>query len=314
MALKIIIENDQNELFPHENDGNLVTFGRAASNDIVLEERNISRHHFQLELVENRIIIEDMDSYNATYVNDTKVAKPTEIYVGDIISVGDYKIYLEQDKDDKLKTTKSITMEEEIAEEDLMLATTGLIGGRNFMLKGAETVIGSHAGADIFLPDMPEVLAKIIFDGNIRLLIGVENENISINVNDMVVDSIDLRSGDIVEFDKYKFEFIEKGNEYNSFPFLLKAQEERKNQLLKDIDEKKIQSLHSKDDEEENTEITSQIQHKKGFLKENKALKIIIIVLAVAIMITVAVVGLAFSMNNENAPENESLYEDDIHE
>ena len=57
--IKLIVENDKNELSIHDFVGNMITVGRATTNDLVLDERNISRHHFQLELVDSRIVITD---------------------------------------------------------------------------------------------------------------------------------------------------------------------------------------------------------------------------------------------------------------
>ena len=105
--LKLIVENDRNELSIFEFDGNLITVGRSEKNDLILNERNVSRYHFQLEIVDGRIIICDRGSYNHTFVDEHElVGEKLEIFVGNVITVGDYNIYLEQDEEALLKTVQ----------------------------------------------------------------------------------------------------------------------------------------------------------------------------------------------------------------
>lgn len=253
MVLKLIVENDRNELKVYDFSGNYIAAGRAVNNDLVLSERNVSRHHFQLEIVDNRIVIEDRDSYNSTFVNDREIKDRLEIFVGDVITVGDYNIYLEQDEDSKLKTATVERAAKTVAEENLILAKSGSLGGKVFSLKGAETVIGSHASADIYLfsDKIPEVHSKLIFDGNIYLLVkGDYSAGYSLVVNDMEIDSVDMRNGDEFKVDEFVFEFIEKGEEYDPIPYLRIAEEARKERLRKDIRGNKIKSVHDEEDGE----------------------------------------------------------------
>ncbi len=293
MALKLIVENDRNELSVFDFDGNLISVGRSENNDLVLKERNVSRHHFQLEIVDNRIVIQDSGSYNSTFVNDLEISGKMEIFVGDIIAVGDYNIFLEQDEDSNLKTASTVKEGKKTAEEDLLLAKKGYIGGKTFPLRGAETVIGSHASADVYLPkkEIPSMHSKIIFDGNMYLLVkGDYEEKYSLIVNDMEVPSVDMRNGDEIRVDEFIFEFIEKGEEYDPIPYLLKAEEERREKLRKDMESKAIKSVHDRDD----SEIT-EVKKKPGskVIKNPLYLGIAIaglIVLAVVIIVIVSVV------------------------
>jgi hypothetical protein len=253
MVLKLIVENDRNELSVFDFDGNFIAVGRAHNNDLVLKERNVSRHHFQLEIVDNRIVIQDRGSYNNTFVNDREISEKMEIFVGDIITVGDYNIFLEQDEDSSLKTAATIQEGKKKAQENLLLAKKGFVGGKVFPLRGAETVIGSHASADVFLPreGIPPMHSKIIFDGNMHLLVkGNYEEKYSLVVNDMEVPSVDMRNGDEITVGEFLFEFVEKDEEYDPIPFLLAAEEERKEKLRKDIKSKTIKSVHDEDEAE----------------------------------------------------------------
>jgi len=285
MVLKLIVENDRNELKVYDFSGNFIAAGRAVNNDLVLSERNVSRHHFQLEIVDNRIVIEDRESYNSTYVNDRMIKDRLEIFVGDVITVGDYNIYLEQDEDSRLKTATIEKPGKTVAQEDLLLAKSGSIGGKVFSLKGAETVIGSHPSADIYLysDDIPEVHSKLIFDGNIYLLVkGDYSAKYSLVVNDMEIDSVDMRNGDEFKVDEFDFEFVEKGESYDPIPYLQIAEEARKEKLRKDIKGNKIKSVH----DDEDSEVTQ--------VKKLGGLKTVHIIIGAAILAAIAVVAIVF--------------------
>lgn len=289
MGLKLIVENDRSELSVHGFSTDLITVGRATDNDLVLPERNVSRHHFQLELLDRRIVIEDRGSYNATYVNAKELQRKVEIFVGDIITAGDYNIYLEQDEEEEGPAkTREIDMSPRVAETELLLAKNGTIGGRVFPIKGAETVIGSHAGSDVYLfhPDIPEVYAKIIFDGNIYLLIsGTRDKNYPLVVNGMTVESIDLRHGDEVKIGDFLFDYIEKGNDYKPFEYLLQAEEERRRKLREEIEGRKIKTLR---DEDEVTEVTKQVEKTRRVQRSRRNL-LILLILLVALLLAAAI-------------------------
>lgn len=287
-ALKLIIENDKNELSVYEFGGNLITVGRSEKNDLVLNERNISRYHFQLEIIDERIIISDRGSYNHTFVDDRELSsEKLEIFVGNVITVGDYNIYLEQDDESLLKTVQPVVESEtaRIAQDNLLLAKNSYLGGKIFPLAGLETVIGSHASADVYLssPEIPPIHSKIIFDGNIYLLVkGDYNADYSLIVNDTEVDSVDMRNGDEIRVGDFIFEFIEKGAEYDPQPYQLEAEKTRKENLRKDISGKKIKSIND-EEREEKTEIT-RVDKPKGGKKTAVIVVVALVLIAAAIL------------------------------
>jgi hypothetical protein len=66
-----------------------ITIGRNAENTIILQstERSVSGHHMIIYKSPERIIVQDLQSTNGTYVNETKVAEQ-EIAIGDEIGFG----------------------------------------------------------------------------------------------------------------------------------------------------------------------------------------------------------------------------------
>ena len=289
-ALKLIVENDKNELSVFEFDKNLITVGRSGKNDLVLDERNVSRYHFQLEVIDDRIIISDCRSYNHTFVDDRELfGEKLEIFVGNVITVGDYNIYLEQDEESQLKTVQPVSEvdERKVAQDNLLLAKNGYLGGKVFPLAGRETVIGSHASADVYISsgDIQPIHSKIVFDGNIYLLVkGDYKADYPLIVNDTEVDSVDMRNGDEIRVGDFIFEFVEKGEEYDPQPFQLEAEKSRKEKLRHDIKGKKIKSIND-EEQDEKTEITRIDKPKKG-----KTIALILL----AVLILAAAAGAVF--------------------
>jgi DNA-binding response OmpR family regulator len=64
-----------------------VTIGRSVDCDIVLTERQVSRHHAQIRRTNSQYILEDLGSKNGTYVNGREVTGPYVLQDGDEIQI-----------------------------------------------------------------------------------------------------------------------------------------------------------------------------------------------------------------------------------
>lgn len=71
------------EVFPLKKS--IITIGRMADNDLVIQEVRISRYHAQLRAVKGQYILVDLQSTGGTSVNGEKIQK-TELYPGDVLS------------------------------------------------------------------------------------------------------------------------------------------------------------------------------------------------------------------------------------
>lgn len=63
------------------------TMGRGLSNDVILEDTRVSRHHAQLRYKARRFWITDLGSTNGTFVNGERVSE-TALRDGDVVSLG----------------------------------------------------------------------------------------------------------------------------------------------------------------------------------------------------------------------------------
>ncbi len=67
----------------------IITIGRDAGNDIVLESPQISRYHTRLTLQGGVYVVEDLGSTNGTFLNGQRVLRPAPVTTGDLIGVGE---------------------------------------------------------------------------------------------------------------------------------------------------------------------------------------------------------------------------------
>lgn len=64
-------------------------FGRDATCEVSLDDEAASRRHAEIVTKESKLFLQDLESTNGSYVNDQRVAAPTELANGDRIGVGD---------------------------------------------------------------------------------------------------------------------------------------------------------------------------------------------------------------------------------
>jgi pSer/pThr/pTyr-binding forkhead associated (FHA) protein len=63
------------------------TIGRWQDNDVVIDDRWVSRHHARVRHQGEQYLVEDMGSKNGTQVNGQRIAAPTELSDGDEVQV-----------------------------------------------------------------------------------------------------------------------------------------------------------------------------------------------------------------------------------
>jgi len=68
-----------------------VTIGRSPDNDIPVDNLAVSNHHAKIYYEAGRMVVEDLDSLNGTFVNDLRIERAT-LHDGDHIHIGKHKI------------------------------------------------------------------------------------------------------------------------------------------------------------------------------------------------------------------------------
>jgi len=75
----------------HQLHGETTTIGRAVECDIVITSKRVSREHARLVRNGRRVMLEDLNSTNGTFLNDEHILEPMELRDGDTVSVGDVR-------------------------------------------------------------------------------------------------------------------------------------------------------------------------------------------------------------------------------
>jgi len=68
-----------------------ITIGRTSDNDVVLDNRGISRKHAEIELADNTAVLIDNESLNGTFVNDRRVDEQI-LEDNDVITIGKFNL------------------------------------------------------------------------------------------------------------------------------------------------------------------------------------------------------------------------------
>jgi len=75
-----------------------VTIGRSPDNDIPVDNLAVSNHHAKVYFEAGRMVVEDLDSLNGTFVNDLRIERAT-LHDGDNIHIGKHKIKVDTSGD-----------------------------------------------------------------------------------------------------------------------------------------------------------------------------------------------------------------------
>ncbi len=73
----------------YELTGDVTNIGRDITNDIVINDREVSRHHLRLMRGSDGYTIEDLGSTNGTFVNGKRLTGATPLKNGDMIGLGE---------------------------------------------------------------------------------------------------------------------------------------------------------------------------------------------------------------------------------
>lgn len=86
-----------------------INIGRRRDNQLVIDDKRISRVHAQLRAIKGRYVIFDLDSKGGTFVNDQRIHQSI-LYPGDVISLAGVPLVFGQDES-RLGETQKLTLE-----------------------------------------------------------------------------------------------------------------------------------------------------------------------------------------------------------
>lgn len=206
-----------------------ITIGRTTDNDIVLENRGVSRKHAMIEFNENAAVIIDNESLNGTFVNNRKINEEV-LRDSDIITIGKYSLVYHtnssQSQDESAGFDGTMVLNTRVQKERLAndkidrqivekYGGSVLLGEENadfleFKLDREVTTIGKakfvHVRARGFL--VSGIQAKIVNENGCFALINL-GRNGKTRINGEPVSRAVIKNGDLVQIGKSTFKFVE---------------------------------------------------------------------------------------------------------
>lgn len=113
---RIVVTRDGENVAEYELTEKQYVIGRADLADIVISDTYVSKMHAMLQVYSNAVVLIDLNSTNGTTVN-SKVAQKTILRSNDIISLGHYRLKLENapaispEMDARIKASDTVTMQ-----------------------------------------------------------------------------------------------------------------------------------------------------------------------------------------------------------
>lgn len=206
-----------------------ISIGRTNENDIVLENRAVSRKHATIEFNDNAAVIIDNESLNGTFVNNRKITEEV-LRNEDAVMIGKYTLvyHNEQTAGDGslagmdgtmvLNTKKQKQLIENDRIERQIVQKFGgsvLIGEENaefaeYKLDREVTTIGKakfvHVKAKGFL--LAGIQAKVVKENDGHYFVNLGKSG-KCKINGEPADRCVLKNGDIVTVGKTTFKYVE---------------------------------------------------------------------------------------------------------
>ncbi len=226
---ELIVKYDDKVIERIVTEKKRLSIGRTKENDIVLENRGVSRKHAMIEFNDNAAVVIDNESLNGTFVNNRKITEEI-LRDDDIITIGKYSLtyHAESSQDTDtgadfdgtmvLNTKKQKKLIENDRMEKQIVEKYGgsvLIGEENaefseFKIDRDVITIGKakfvHIKAKGFW--LSGIQAKISKENNCYVLSNLGKKG-KTKVNGETVSLYNLKNGDIITVGKSSYKFVE---------------------------------------------------------------------------------------------------------
>jgi pSer/pThr/pTyr-binding forkhead associated (FHA) protein len=219
--------------------GRAVTIGRAPDNDLYVDNLAVSNYHAKIYFEAGRMVVEDLDSLNGTFVNDLRIERAT-LHDGDKVHIGKHVIKVDTSGDapvpwesgrktaaprinetmvldtkerrEMLQQAAAMGESMQFASSRMKVPTLMVLGGKTdqkeYVLTNKLTVIGKSMMATVKLKGWfkPQMAAQINQrdDG---YYLGPGDKVPTVNGN-AIGGPIRLHDGDVIEVSGVKLNFI----------------------------------------------------------------------------------------------------------
>lgn len=217
-------------------EGEQLTIGRKADNDLVIDNPAVSGHHAKVARVQAVYFLEDLGSTNGTFINEKKVDKK-QLRDGDRVTIGKHVLLFEdevkadavapavpagdldktmildtQRQRELLRAEQTLSGQTKKERLGLLQVVSGGTEKKEYPLTGRLAIIGSQDGATVkltgwFAPKVAAMISRRPDGYNLSL----SEDSKKVLVNGMPVQGrVDLKDGDLLEVAGVKMSFLLK--------------------------------------------------------------------------------------------------------
>lgn len=229
---EIVVKYDDKVIERIVTEKKRISIGRTNDNDIVLENRGVSRKHAMIEFNNNAAVVIDNESLNGTFVNNRKINEEV-LRDSDCITIGKYNLIYHCESSHPEESVKGMDgtmvlntkaqkqlLENDRVERELVQKYGGsvLLGEENsdfseFRLDRDVITIGKakfvHVKAKGFF--IAGIQAKIVRENSSYFLVNLGRKGKTL-INGESVENELLKNGDIVTVGKSTYKFVEGRN------------------------------------------------------------------------------------------------------
>ena len=226
---EIIVKYDEKVIERIVTEKKRISIGRTSDNDIVLENRGVSRKHAMIEFNESAAVVIDNESLNGTFVNNRKITEEV-LRDADVVTIGKYNlVYNSQTTapDDDVQSLDGTMVLNTKAQKQLLEADKR---DREIVSKYGGSVLLGQENSDfteyrldrdvitLGRAKFVHVRAKGFFLSGIQAKIVHENGGYSLinlgrsgktKINGDPIDRAVLKNGDLISVGKSTYKFVE---------------------------------------------------------------------------------------------------------
>lgn len=205
-----------------------VTIGRTPDNDIVLDNRGVSRRHAQIEFGDDQAVVIDNESLNGTFVNARRVSEDV-LKDKDVITIGKYTLiyHAQPDKSGspfdsdgtmvlETKKQRELLARDKRDKELTQLAGVSVLLGEagadfdQYPINRNVVTIGKSALANVKAKGMflSGIQAKIVHEDDGFWVVNLGKKG-KTKINGEEIDRHMLKNDDIIQVGKTVYRFVE---------------------------------------------------------------------------------------------------------
>jgi pSer/pThr/pTyr-binding forkhead associated (FHA) protein len=203
---KLIITLDGVTLNELPLDQPKISLGRAASNDIHLDDGTVSGKHAVFHVLGKEVFVEDLDSTNGTLVNGQRVRR-RQLRHGDVLRIGQHELRFVEDTAQSLESTVIISS----AQREALKSPKEMVGKLKILTgpKAGELLDLNKPYNTVGKPGVQVAVVAKRTQGFFLVPMAMGNSQgaPTLNAQPVGASSMALKSGDVLEVAGVRLEF-----------------------------------------------------------------------------------------------------------